>query len=329
MKRMLMLGAVLMGAIMLIAPMVHAEETEGNYTRAEAISAVNTLTATQLDALPIAGLGTTMAANIVANRPYVNIEDLGVVSGITVPDGVYYQNILTYFWGADMIPNEEGGPGTEQVIDETGGVSVSIDISPATSLGVVTESGDDILTFPALNSDYVKATEYVQVTANSNYGSWAVEIYTDNFPTGIPSTTTWGTQVGGLVDTATEQRISLGWCAFTSPFDEAPNVPGGYEDPDTLEWVATRWSYIKDKADTDASGGTSGAGSWDTRGGYSNVAFGGGDTAYVVNPMVGAVGGYVDTHTPGAPFYIYVETANKPGNPGSFTGSVNFDLYHQ
>lgn len=306
MKRLVL---VLMGVMLLAVPMVHAEETEGNFTRPEAINALNTWTAAELEVLP--GVGPSLAANIIAARPFVVIEDLGNVSGIAVP-GSTYDGIRVWFWGADMIPNEEGGePGD---VDNTGSVSVSASITGVTSLSVTDQSGDGAVPFGSITEQYQKATEYIAVDAVSNYGSWAIEVYTDNFPDTTPDTAIWGYAYGGLVDVTNEQKIPLGWCAFDV---ETPAEPTA--NPADLN----RWSYLKDKSDVDDPDTAGNDESWAARGGYANVAFGGPGYAKVVNPLV--EGG--DDLT-AMPLYVYLETAGT-AIPGDYTGSIYFDLYHE
>lgn len=303
---------VLMGVMLLAAPMVYAEEIQGNFTRVEAINALNTWSVEQLDVLP--GVGPSLAANIIDTRPFTVIEDLGAVSGISVP-GVTYDNIRVYFWGADMIPNDEDGdPEPAGDIDKTGSVSVSAVIAGVTSLSVTDQSGDGALPFGTITEQYQKAPEYISIDAVSNYGSWAIEIYTDNFPETTPDTEIWGYAYGGLVDIANVQKIPLGWAAFDV---ETPAESTG--NPAELN----RWSYVKDKSDVDDPSTAGNDESWAARGGYANIAFGGPGYAKVINPYV--EGG--DDLT-AMPFYVYLETADTAA-PGTYSGTLYFDLYHE
>ncbi|MFC2061174.1 ComEA family DNA-binding protein [Elusimicrobiota bacterium] len=322
MKRLIKVGAILLGIAIIAVPMVSATKTEGLYTRAEALDDLNTLSASALDALPISGLGAVMAGNIVAERPFVVIEDLDNVSGISVP-GATYDNIRTYFWGSDMIPNDEGGPVGN--VDQTGSVDISATVAGVTALTVDDESGDGAIDFGTISNLYQAATEHIAVDAVSNYGSWAIELYTDNFPSITPDVDDWGYAYGGMIDVSQNSKIALGWCAFdeVSP-GETPDDPAASVVIGTETFSANRWTYVKDKGDVDdpaASGDQSFAG----RGGYCNVAYGGPGYAYVVNPNDHGDGtdpmGDTDV-------YVYIETAST-AVPGTYTSAIYFDLYHQ
>ncbi|MFH1415897.1 MAG: helix-hairpin-helix domain-containing protein [Elusimicrobiota bacterium] len=312
---------VLVGIMILAVPMVHAEKTEGNYTRAEAIDDLNTLSAAALDALNVAGCGATMAANIVAYRdvtPFVAIEDLGNVSGIAVP-GTYYDNFRTFFWGTDMIPNDEGGGG---VGDLSASVEVTASVAGITSLTVTDTAGaDGVVSFGTLTSAYTKAPESITVGISSNYGSWELEIYTDNFPSTTPSTSTWGLAYGGMIDASQGTRVPLGWCAFEDA------TWGDAEAPSTDKDNMGRWMYVKDQSDLDDPAAT-GDQSWAGRGGYANIAWGIPGTSYVVNPYnTGGDPQYTDAMA-GDDFNLYLETAGS-ALPGTYSSTVYLDLINE
>ncbi len=207
-------------------------------------------------------------------------------------------------------------------VDLTEGITLDATVGAVTGLTVVDETdGDGAVPFGSITEEFQIADEYIEVTAVSNYGSWGVETYTDNFAT-QPDTTTWGFAYGGLIDAGNETKIPLGWSAYdTAGCDTAANP--GETSP------ANRWTYVKDKRDVDdpSTTGEDEDESWGARGGYCNIAWGVPGNSYVVNPLGAGDPIYTDPMNDNN-LYFYLETAAL-AVPGSYSSTIYFDLYHE
>jgi len=158
------------------------------------------------------------------------------------------------------------------------------------------------------------APAYVEIEVVSDYG-WGLEIYTNNFTT-QPSTTTWGYQYGGMVDTGKDggNRVAMKWGAYISTTTVA-------DPPSNLD----SWNYLKDKKDLDIPG-TGPDESWaSAHGSYANIAYGGPDYIKVIEPGTGLIGGVADTDNK---FVVYLGGLFGSAATDSYSTIIGFDLYH-
>ena len=205
--------------------------------------------------------------------------------------------------------------------------------------------------FGDISSIFHAAPDYLGVRVESNYGVWMIDVYSDNFAgTTAPTEEPFDTlQYGGLINTDGSSRLPLAWCAFDSPYTETPGNPGEVRTITAggvdHEVPATRWTWLKDKADREIPG--EGVGDWTEAqaGGYALAAFGlNNEWGWITNPLLFEMDGdsyviedgeLVSANDPltiedgiVSEFYIYLETA-APADPGTYEGTVGVDLYYE
>ena len=208
------------------------------------------------------------------------------------------------------------------VVDQTGTVPATATLGASTSLTVQAKriidntnvSSIDFGSLPGGTGDDL-APHYVAVEAHSNYGVWELEIYTNNFAA-QPSTTTWGYQYGGMVDTGADggNRVPMKWGAYISTTTVA-------DPPANLN----QWMYLKDKKDINPPGETKMSWAEAHADGYTNIAYGGPDYMNVIQPG-GPTGGVPDTDNKLA---LYVVGQFGPAPADSYSTVIGFDLYHE
>jgi len=208
-------------------------------------------------------------------------------------------------------------------VDRTGTVSATATLGASTSLTVqakkISDNTDvssiDFGSLPGGTTDKLP-DRYVAVEAHSNYGVWELEIYTNNFPTIQPSTTTWGYQYGGMKGSVDGNRAPMKWGAYVSTTTVA-DPPADLDD----------WNWIKDKKDLDMPG-TGPDESWGNAhsGGYTNIAYGGPAYMNVIEPGTGLTGGTADTDNK-LVVYAVGQFGSAPAD--SYSTTISFDLYHE
>ena len=210
------------------------------------------------------------------------------------------------------------------VVDKTATVPASGTMSAVTSLSAQAKKISDNTVVAAIDFGTISvlanklAPQYVWITVASNVlgasGAWELEIYTNNFAT-APSTTTWGYQYGGMVDTGADggHRVPMVWQAYrstTTVTDPPANLSG--------------WTYVKDKRDLDIPG-TGPDESWTSahNAGYTNIAYGGVDYVMVVEP---GTTGLLDTDNT---FAVYLGGQFGAAPSDTYSTTMRFDLYHE
>lgn len=189
-----------------------------------------------------------------------------------------------------------------------------------------------------------KGDRYIKLAVTNNQ-SWELKTYTDNFSAGLPSTTTWGYQYGGLkgaVVAGKGQMAGLGWLVmkdtnvvqFQGPDAKDPGatiVVNGSTLP------ASDWLYVKDINDQNvpvAVGPDPDDESFAGSAGYTNIAFseGAGSTAVtrIVRPTAGAASSYSDPLANRTdPFYYFLGASFNALPAGSYTATINFELLNK
>lgn len=211
------------------------------------------------------------------------------------------------------------GVGTSlAVVDRTGSVPATATLGASTSLSVqakrISDNGNvasvDFGSLPGGTGNKL-AAQYVEINVASNYGSWELEVYTNNFTT-QPSTTTWGFQYGGMKGNVAGNRVGMAWQAYRS-------LTAVTDPPVAL----TGWTYLKDKKDVDIPG-TGANESWATAhtDGYTNIAFGGPDYLMVIEPS----GGILDTDNK---LMVYLGGLFGSAAADSYSTTIGIDLYHE
>jgi len=207
------------------------------------------------------------------------------------------------------------------VVDKTGSVPASATLGASTSLTVqarrISDNGAvvsiDYGSLPGGTGNKL-APQYVEVSVASNYAAWELEVYTNNFAA-APSTTTWGYQYGGMVDTGADggHRVAMVWQAYRSTTTVS--------DPPT---ALTGWTYLKDKRDLNIPG-TAPDESWGTAHtqGYTNIAYGGPDYMNVVEP---GTTGVLDSDNR---LMVYLGGIFGAAPVDSYGTTVGIDLYHE
>jgi len=210
------------------------------------------------------------------------------------------------------------------VVDRTVTVPASGTMAQVTGLwaqvkNIVDNSSTTAVGFGTINVLTNKlAPQYVEIAVRSNAlgstGAWELEIYTNNFAS-QPSTTTWGYQYGGMVDTGADggHRVPMVWQAYRSTHtvtDPPANLAG--------------WTYLKDWKDIDIPGTTMNE-SWASAhaGGYTNVAYGGVDYLMVVEPLTTGVLDNDNT------FVVYLGGQFSAAASDTYSTTLRFDLYHE
>ena len=219
------------------------------------------------------------------------------------------------------------------------GVS-TLTVEPVTYGGGLTYSIDfGTITLPAT---FETPGEYIKVVHNDNSLAWEIKIYTNNFnitladwdPYGeanygvTPATATWGFQYGGMIGTVEGARLPMGWHARTDDV-----LASAFEVGTATAPVDTGWNFIKDKADRDDPT-TTGSDEIESYEGpkkdaaYVNVAYGGPDKQYVIDPEQGEAG-YYRVEDDNKTFVVEVEGifGSAPGD--TYSTTINFDLVHQ
>jgi len=227
------------------------------------------------------------------------------------------------------------GVGTSlAVVDKTGTVPAAATVGASTSLTVEAKKISDNSIVTAVNFGTITeltnklAPQYVQISVQSNAlgsnpptkNAWGLEIYTNNFAA-PPSTTTWGFQYGGMVDTGADggHRAPMAWQAYRSTSTVVTDPPANL----------TGWTYLKDRRDLDIPDippGTSPDNeSWGTAHtqGYTNIAYGGPDYLMVVEP--GSTG-KLDTDNKLA---LYLGGLFGSAPTDTYSTTIGIDLYHE
>jgi len=207
------------------------------------------------------------------------------------------------------------------VVDQTGSVPASATLGASTSLTVqakrISDNGAvasiDYGSLPGGTGNKL-APQYVEVQVASNYAPWELEVYTSNFAA-APSTTTWGYQYGGMVDTGADggHRVAMVWQAYRST-TTVSDPPAGL----------TGWTYLKDKRDLNIPG-TPADESWATAhtDGYTNIAYGGPDYMNVVEP---GTTGVPDTDKK---LMVYLGGIFGSAPVDTYSTTFRIDLYHE
>ncbi len=89
---------------------------------------------------------------------------------------------------------------------------------------------------------YAAPDEYIEIGYKSNEFAWRIEVYTNNFPSTDPSTSTWGFSYGGLIEsTGTPKRMPMAWAVRDASVVLNSTPPPGV--------VGSSWTFLMDKAD--------------------------------------------------------------------------------
>lgn len=211
------------------------------------------------------------------------------------------------------------GVGTSlAVVDKTGSVPATATLGASTSLSVqakrISDNGTvasvDFGSLPGGTGNKL-AAQYVEINVASNYGSWELEVYTNNFAT-QPSTTTWGYQYGGMKGSTVGNRVAMAWLAHTATTSVS-------DPPADL----TGWTYVKDKKDVDMPGTPTNE-NWTTAhsDGYTNIAYGGPDYLMVVKPS----GAVLDTDNK---LMVYLGGLFGSAAADTYSTTIGIDLYHE
>lgn len=162
----------------------------------------------------------------------------------------------------------------------------------------------------------IVAPAYVQVAYTDN-SVWEMKIYTDNFPSTTPSTTTWAFQYGALKGLTPGNKMPLAWQAeelIAAPPVGNPSLP------------ASGWLYVKDRKDVDDPATSGQDESWAAAGGYTNIAYGSALFANFVDPNLGIPS--PPNPILGNDFNVYVQ-ALPFANADTYSTSLGFDLINQ
>jgi len=201
-------------------------------------------------------------------------------------------------------------------VDRTAGVSATATVGSSTSLSVQAKNISNNASVSSISFGVVSATnklapQYVEIQVASNFGSWELEIYTDNFSS-PPNTNIWGYQYGGMTGNTAGNRVPMVWQAYrtTTSVSDPPTSLSG-------------WTYVKDQSDLDIPGTPSDE-SWATAhsDGYTNIAFGGPDYLMVVEPN----GSVLDSDNK---LMVYVGGLFGSASADSYSTTVGIDLYHE
>ncbi len=181
--------------------------------------------------------------------------------------------------------------------DVTGSVGASATIEGVHTLSV---SGD--ITFGTIGGGTGNLAYGTPITVNydSNEAVWKINIYTNN--TGLT-----GDQRGGLAKSTNDNRVPLVWQIYDA------TATATFTDPDE---VGNEWAYVKDLGDID----------WATAfaDGYTDLCYGGPDyTNLSAFPSVPA------DRAGTSPIYVYIGGMFGPAPAGSYTTTINLDLYHE
>jgi len=209
-------------------------------------------------------------------------------------------------------------------VDRTATLGASAAMGAVTSLSAQAKNISDNANATAVNFGTINVLtnklgpQYVLITVQSNVlgstGAWELETYTNNFAA-QPSTTTWGYQYGGMVDTGADggHRVPMVWQAYRSTTTVT-------DPPADL----SNWMYLKDKKDIDIPGTVKNE-SWATAHseGYTNIAYGGVGYLMVVEP---GTTGVLDTNNS---FAIYLGGQFGVAASDTYSTTLNFDLYHE
>lgn len=170
---------------------------------------------------------------------------------------------------------------------------------------------------------FLAAPQYIKVDHDDNSLAWEIKIYTDNFTT-EPSTTTWGYNYGGMIDSGKPgARTPMGWHARIDN-----SLASAFAADDPAADPSVGWNFVKDKRDKDVPGTTEDESWLGPKGdaAYANVAFGGPGYQNVVNPEDTV--DYSDPDTDKT-FVVEVEGLFGSAPAGSYSTTINFDLVHQ
>ncbi|MFH1540794.1 MAG: hypothetical protein ABID79_02945 [Elusimicrobiota bacterium] len=170
-----------------------------------------------------------------------------------------------------------------------------------------------------LGSGWQSAQQYIELSANCNYFSWRVDVYTNN------TTAETGYQKGGLLSTSTTTvRVPLGLVVSDSVVSIANIGEPGELIKNTVNGstttISAAWIYVKDKADIDDPNTTAWDESWTAsyNTGYPTILYGG-PSYKNLSYGISAV----------SPIVVYLEGLfNYIEGKMSYSSSVWFDLVY-
>ena len=197
---------------------------------------------------------------------------------------------------------------------ESVGVSATLGISDTLTVQAKNISDNGSVTsvaFGSVTNARVVAPQYVEINVGSNRNNWELDIYTDNFAT-APSTTTWGTQYGGLIGATAGNCAPMLWETYDSTVS-TPNTTEG------------AWTWFKDKHDT-------GDYPWledGVQSGYVNIAFGGPDSMTIISPTVDKNMAVMQQATSPIVVYLNGKFTSSPADSYTATNGIGFDLYYE
>jgi len=200
---------------------------------------------------------------------------------------------------------------------ESVGVSATMGVSDILMLQAknISDNSDAAsVDFGSVSNAVVLAPQYLEIDVGSNRADWELAIYTDNFD-GTQSTTTWGTQYGGLKGATDGNLAPMLW----QTYDETVASPG----PTAVVDDPMPWTWMKDKSDC-------GDFPWLQAGildGYANIAFGGPDYTNIITPNGTYTGTEIVEGT--SPIAVYLEGNFVPAVADSYSATVGFDLYFE
>ncbi len=165
--------------------------------------------------------------------------------------------------------------------------------------------------------------QYVKVAVTDNALSWRLRTYTNNFANETTiSTTTWGTQYGGLKGDVDGAKASLAWLCNPTAIPNGPAVSvDGYVTPSS--GTVNGWTFMKDARD---EGETSSFSASD-EGGYTNIAFGSPSFTRIVRPNI--AGGNEALASRTAPFYYYIKADFSSAPAAEYDTTLVFELLNQ
>ena len=195
---------------------------------------------------------------------------------------------------------------------------------------VSTNVNQSSATFPIITGTQstwsVLAQQYVETRVSDNALAWELRVYSNNFPTTVPSTTTWGRQYGGLIGNVSGAKVPMAWLVNPNPIGNPGPATGN-----PVNSIANGWTFLKDTRDVDdpstpivvspPSGDESFAASDDA--GFTNIAFGSPNFTRIVRPNAG---GSEALATTTSPFFVYFEGDFASSPAASYSTNLVLEL---